>query len=208
MKRPQWPCEAGVMVSEQLRPRGIQCPAVLQAMEQVPRHLFVGGHQLSHAYEDRPLPIGRGQTISQPYVVAAALQALERERGNLLEVGCGCGYLAAVAATIGFKVTGLEIISELAELARTNLTAAGFDGVEVICANGREGYSTNAPYDCIVISAATPHVPEPLLGQLALGGKLIAPLGDSQQVLSVIEKLSTGLKTKSLFPVRYVPLTG
>lgn len=197
------------MVNQQLVVRNISDPAVLSAMRVVPRHLFVRPGDESLAYEDHPIPIGQGQTISQPYVVAATLEALALFPGaRVLEVGAGSGYQAALAAELGARVVTLEILPELADFARANLARAGYDRVEVHLADGRLGWPDGAPYDAIMLAAAAPELPARLWEQLAEGGRLVAPLGHEGQMLTLFHKQAGDRIEKRLFPVRYVPLTG
>ncbi len=197
------------MVSRQLETRGVRDPAVLSAMRVVPRHLFLRPLDLSQAYNDHPVDIGHGQTISQPYVVGAALEALRIVPGTrLLEVGAGSGYQAAVAAEMGAGVISLEIVEELAAFARANLLAAGYDRVRVHHADGWKGYPPGAPYDAIIVAAACPSLPPALWEQLRLGGRLVLPLGEQSQMLTLYEKEKGQRIERGLFPVRYVPMTG
>lgn len=197
------------MVSRQLEARGISDPAVLSAMRVVPRHLFVRPADQDQAYDDYPINIGEGQTISQPYVVAATLEALRLSPGaKVLEVGGGSGYQAAVAAEMGARVITLEILPRLAEFARANLAAAGYSGVQVYCADGWKGWPDEAPYDAVMLAAAAPAIPPALWQQLADGGRLVLPLGDQVQMLTLYEKRGQERIETRLFPVRYVPMTG
>ncbi len=166
------------MVERQIEARGVRNPRVLTAMREVPRHLFIPPPYDRSAYEDSPLPIGNGQTISQPYIVALMTELLEPEPGdNMLEIGTGCGYQSAILANLVKKVTSIERIPVVADLARSNLNALGFPNVEIITTDGTLGYPQNAPYNGIIITAATPTVPMPLLEQLAENGRLVAPVG-------------------------------
>ncbi len=179
------------MVAGQIRARGVRDPAVLSAMEAVPRHVFVPEPIRSSAYEDRPLPIGSGQTISQPYIVAVMTELLAvRPVDRVLEIGAGSGYQAAIIARIAREVISIERIAVVAADARRNLAAAGTGNVRVIEGDGTVGYPQEAPYDGIIITAASPDVPFPLPGQLADGGRLVAPIGPRgvQELVRVIRR--------------------
>jgi protein-L-isoaspartate(D-aspartate) O-methyltransferase len=199
------------MVEIQIAARGITDSATLEAMGSVPRHLFVPEDLRSEAYADYPLPIGHGQTISQPYVVALMTAQLElKGTERALEVGTGSGYQAAVLATIVREVYTIEIIPELATGAQTTLETCGYDNVRVRNADGYFGWEEHQPYDVIMITAAVDHIPSPLIEQLADEGRLILPLGDPlyYQTLTVVEKQGKQLITTHLTSVRFVPLTG
>jgi protein-L-isoaspartate(D-aspartate) O-methyltransferase len=197
------------MVQYQLRGRGIRDRNVLKAMERVPRHLFVPHGIREHAYADSPLPIGHGQTISQPFVVAAMTEALELSGGErVLEIGTGSGYQAAVLAEIAGEVYTIEIVPELAADAGKTLQQAGYENVFVRAGDGWKGWPERAPFDAVMVTAAPEEVPPPLLEQLKTGGRLVIPVGPrNAQELLVYEKTSSGLRTKKLFPVRFVPFT-
>lgn len=198
------------MVEEQLRQREVVDQRVLEAMEEVPRHLFVPQDSRTAAYEDYPLPIGQGQTISQPYIVALMLQALELT-GNehALEVGTGSGYQAAVLSRLVKHVYTVEIIPELADSARTILKQLQYDNVEVVAANGSIGWKAGAPYDAIIVAAASPVVPHALVEQLRDGGRLVLPVGSLvQQRLLRIRKREEEISTEDLGGCAFVPLVG
>jgi protein-L-isoaspartate(D-aspartate) O-methyltransferase len=196
------------MVSEQLAARDIHDPAVLEAMRSVPRHVFVPEAQREHAYDDTPLPIAAEQTISQPYIVALMSQLAEIARGDrVLEVGTGSGYQAAVLAALGAEVYSIEIIAELAASAQESLARAGY-AAHVRHGDGYAGWPGHAPFQAILITAAPPAIPEPLLEQLAVGGRLVAPVGRGAQDLIVVTRTATGFDRKSVLPVRFVPMTG
>jgi protein-L-isoaspartate(D-aspartate) O-methyltransferase len=198
------------MVEYQIAARGIRDQATLSAMREIPRHLFVPPPYDKSAYEDCPLPIGNGQTISQPYIVALMTDLLAlKPTDNVLEIGTGCGYQAAVLATLVRKVTSIERISEVAELAVANLAAIGIKNVNIIVGDGTLGFAQNAPYDGIIITAATPSVPRPLIEQLAEGGRLIAPVGgrDIQELIRITRE-GESLKEEHHGGVRFVPLIG
>jgi len=198
------------MVALQLEGRGIADARVLQAMQTVPRHIFVPPHLRDGAYADGPLPIGEGQTISQPYMVAITCQrAALRGHERVLEVGAGSGYQAAVLCALAREVVAVEWVPELAATARANLAAAGVTNVEVVHADGSLGYAPRAPYDAIVVAAAAPDVPPALVEQLAPGGRLVLPLGTRfMQELTVIEKRTDGLVRVGGDPCVFVPLVG
>ncbi len=186
---------------------------VARAMLKVPRHLFVPPNYSREAYADYPLPIGYGQTISAPHMVAIMCELLDPLPGHrVLEVGGGSGYHSAVVAELvgkSGKVITIERIPELAERARKTLKSLGYDNVEVIIGDGSEGYVREAPYDRIYVTAASPKVPEPLIKQLKCGGKMVIPVGDTIQTLYVVEKDEKGrLKKKRWGSVRFVPLVG
>ncbi len=186
---------------------------VVEAMKKVPRHLFVPPAYRSEAYVDAPLPIGKGQTISAPHMVAIMCELLDLKKGDkVLEVGAGCGYHAAVVAEIvgkDGKIIAIERIPELAEMAKRNLETLGYDNVLVIVGDGSKGYEKEAPYDKIYVTASAPKIPEPLIEQLKPGGKLVIPVGNFTQHLYVVEKDENGnIKKKNWGAVRFVPLIG
>jgi protein-L-isoaspartate(D-aspartate) O-methyltransferase len=198
------------MVERQIEARGVRNPRVLAAMREVPRHLFIPPPYDRSAYEDCPLPIGNGQTISQPYIVALMTELLEPEPNyTVLEIGTGCGYQSAVLAHLVKKVTSIERIPAVADLARSNLTALGFSNIEIITTDGTLGYPENAPYNGIIITAATPSVPKPLLEQLAENGRLVAPVGGREVQELVVLSNHKGVISQELHGgVRFVPLIG
>lgn len=198
------------MVDRQLRKRDIRSPRVLEAMESVPRHLFVSQEHLADAYADTPLPIGVGQTISQPYMVAAMAAALLLEGSEkVLEVGAGSGYQAAVLSLLAREVITIESQPSLAEVARARLAHLGYNNVRVETGDGSQGWPADSPYDAIVVTAAAPYVPPPLLEQLADGGRLVIPVGSAkQQELLRITKREGHSSRESLFACRFVPLLG
>jgi len=198
------------MVEYQIASRGIRDHRVLSAMKEVPRHLFVPPPYDKSAYEDCPLPIGNGQTISQPYIVALMTELLSLQpTDSVLEIGTGCGYQAAILAALVRQVTTIERIPEVAGLARANLSAVGCRNVEVIVGDGTLGHPQKAPYDGIIITAATPSVPRPLIEQLAEGGRLVAPVGgrDIQELIR-LRKKGGSLNEDHHGGVRFVPLIG
>ena len=198
------------MVEIQLRRRGINDPAVLDAMARVPRHEFVPPEFRYRAYDDIPLPIGEGQTISQPYMVAAitaALQLIGTER--VLEVGAGCGYQAAVLAALAKEIFAIEFRQVLAIAAQQNLARLGITNVHIHTGDGTLGLPQLAPFDAIVISAAAPDVPQPLLDQLADPGRMVVPVGDVEnQQLQLIHREHGNFRKITLDPCRFVPLIG
>ncbi|HPY59379.1 MAG TPA: protein-L-isoaspartate(D-aspartate) O-methyltransferase [Methanospirillum sp.] len=198
------------MVNQQILARGIKDPLVLQAMRTVPRHLFVPAPYSREAYQDYPLPIGDGQTISQPYIVAVMTELLSPARGDrILEIGAGSGYQAAVLAACGATVISIERIPAVAELAKKNLANAGVRNVQVLCLDGTMGYPEMAPYDGILITAGAPRIPEVLLDELADGGRLVAPVGDRNiQVLVRVTRNRDEYHTERHGAVRFVPLIG
>jgi protein-L-isoaspartate(D-aspartate) O-methyltransferase len=198
------------MVELQLRQRDIVDADVLHAMERVPRELFVPERERSRAYEDAALPIGHGQTISQPYMVARICEALAvRSRHRALDVGTGSGYQAAVLAELGAEVVTIERIPELAEQARTNLAAAAYGQVEVVVGDGTLGVPGRAPFDAIAVAAAAPGLPETLYEQLEPGGRLVVPVGGHRaQRLEVILRSPEGPAVIHSVPCRFVPLVG
>ena len=199
------------MIAEQLEARGFRDPAVLAAMRQVPRHLFVAPGLAERAYEDTPLPIGERQTISQPYMVALMSEALELAPGaRVLEVGTGSGYQAAVLAEMGARVVSLERIPRLAEHAAQVLQALGYgEQVRVEVGDGTLGWPPGAPYDAIVVTAGAPRIPRPLVEQLAEHGRLVLPMGeDDLQTLVRLRREPAGLVEEYLGECRFVKLLG
>jgi len=199
------------MVTYQLAGRDIDDKKVLEVMGKVKRHLFVPADLVNQAYNDNPLPIGYGQTISQPYIVGLMTQHLEVSlQDKVLEIGTGSGYQAAVLAELVDEVYTVEIVKELAESAKTRLHRRGYNNVNVKHADGYYGWEEHAPFDSIIVTAATNHVPPSLLDQLKDGGTLIIPLGSTYQfqTLTLMTKQGEDIKTKFITGVRFVPLTG
>lgn len=199
------------MVDRQLRRRGIRDERVLEAMDKIPREEFVPEDAAREAYRDDPIPIGYGQTISQPYMTALMAQELKLEGGEtVLEVGAGSGYAAAVLGALAARVAALEIVPELAAAARANLRRSGLDGnVEIVEGDGSVGYAPLAPYDGISVAAGAPDIPEALLGQLADGGRMVIPVGDRlDQELRVLTKHGSNLRSRASTYCRFVPLRG
>lgn len=192
---------------ETLQQKGIHDMAVLRAVATVPRHRFVPESLIGRAYDDTALPIGQGQTISQPYVQARSCELLQLTgRERVLEIGTGSGYQAAILAELGARVVSIEIVPELAEMARGNLAATGFGSVEVVTGDGWKGHAAGAPYDAILVTAAPDRVPEALVRELRTGGRMVLPVGTHDQRLRVLEKTPDGIRERELFEVRFVPM--
>ncbi len=197
------------MVNQQLRQRGISQPEVLAAMEQVPRHLFLPPTMRREAYADRALQLGPSRTIYQPYVVALMTALLDLKRGDsVLEVGTGTGYHAAVLSRIAHHVYSMEIDPVVASQAAHALGAMGYHNVQVWAGDGYRGLPEKAPFDAILLSAAPPRIPQPLLDQLRVGGKMVVPVGGVVQDLLVITKTRAGIEKRTVIPVRVSPMTG
>jgi protein-L-isoaspartate(D-aspartate) O-methyltransferase len=198
------------MVEEQLKPRGISDPEVLKAMSEVPRHEFLPQSQRPLAYTDQALPIGYGQTISQPYIVALMTQVLEIEKGDsVLEIGTGSGYQAAVLAALTDEVYSIEILRPLAVNARETLDRLQYDQVLTRIGDGYRGWPEHAPFNAIIVTAAPDHVPQPLIDQLAIGGRMVIPVGSYYQELILLKKDQGGnLTREGVVPVVFVPMTG
>jgi protein-L-isoaspartate(D-aspartate) O-methyltransferase len=198
------------MVETQLRRRGISDKRVLEAMETVPRHEFVPADFRNRSYDDSPLPIGEGQTISQPYIVAAMTAALHLTGSErVLEIGAGCGYQAAVLSILAKQVYTVECRGALATAAAQRLSRLGYSNVHVHCGDGTLGLPDFAPFDAILVAAAARSVPPPLLAQLGEGGRLILPIGDAEnQELQIIERRDGAFRTRALEGCRFVPLVG
>jgi protein-L-isoaspartate(D-aspartate) O-methyltransferase len=198
------------MVAHQIEARGVTDKAVLDAMRSTPRHLFVPPEQKDSAYADHPMPIGHGQTISQPYIVAAMTELLRPEKSHrILEIGTGSGYQAAVLAVLAKEVYTIEIVPDLAKSAAALLAKLEHRNVYVRHGDGYKGWPEKAPFDRIILTAAPPDIPEALIQQLRPGGKLVAPIGHSSwnQELIVLDKSSDGtVKRRSVFGVRFVPM--
>jgi protein-L-isoaspartate(D-aspartate) O-methyltransferase len=195
------------MVEVQIRARGVSDEKVLTAMRKVPRHLFVPDELKPFAYGDEPLPIGEGQTISQPYIVAYMTQVLRLSQGEkILEVGTGSGYQTAVLAEIVREVFTIELLSVLSERARTVLEALGYRNIRLKAGDGTLGWQENAPFDAIMVTAAAPAVPKRLQEQLGPKGRMIIPVGAAFQELFLITREKEGFHKKKLLPVRFVPL--
>jgi len=198
------------MVKDQIEKRGVNDKLVLKAMRNVKRHLFVPEERIADAYDDGPLPIGYGQTISQPYIVAYMTEVIQpKAEFKVLEIGTGSGYQAAVLAEIVKEVYTIEIVTELANAATQRLKKLGYSKVNVKEADGYYGWKENGPYDAIIVTAAAEFVPPPLIEQLKENGKIVIPIGSPfmTQTLMLIEKNGKKIKTKNLLPVRFVPFT-
>jgi protein-L-isoaspartate(D-aspartate) O-methyltransferase len=198
------------MVDEQIKARGVSSPRVLLAMEQVPRHLFVPAGERRQAYEDHPLPIGGGQTISQPYVVALMTALLDlTPQSRVLEIGTGSGYQAAVLSRLAGEVYSVEIVPELGARARDTLARLGYGNVHVRIGDGYRGWPEAAPFDAILLTAAPHAAPPPLVAQLKAGGRMVLPVGGFDQDLLVVTKNADGTtRQEKVLPVRFVPMTG
>jgi protein-L-isoaspartate(D-aspartate) O-methyltransferase len=199
------------MVAEDIKGRGIKDQKVLEVMGRIPRHLFVDEALKNRAYEDHPLPIGEGQTISQPYVVALMTEALGlRPKDRVLEIGAGSGYQAAVLAEIVQEVYTIEIRKTLAGEADERLRRLGYKNIKVKHADGYFGWEEHAPFDAIIITAFANHIPPPLIKQLREGGRLIVPLGSTAyyQILTLVTKRGKELDVLQMGPVAFVPMTG
>ncbi len=197
------------MVQEQVKQRGITKPEVLAAMEQVPRHLFVPDSLRADAYSDRPLVLGPGRSVYQPYVVALMTSLLELKKGDkVLEIGTGSGYHAAVLSRIAREVYSVEIVETVASQASKRLAVLGYHNVEIRVGDGYRGWPENAPFDAILLSAGTPRIPKLLIDQLRVGGKMVVPVGGFFQDLLVITKAADGIEKRTVIPVRLSPMKG
>jgi protein-L-isoaspartate(D-aspartate) O-methyltransferase len=205
----RWNAERARMVDEQIRARGVRNPSVLDAMRRVPRHLFVPEAERRSAYTDYPLPIGFGQTISQPYIVAFMTDALDVGKSHrVLEIGTGSGYQAAVLAELARAVFTIEIVPQLAERSRQTLQELGYGNIHVRAGNGYAGWPEEAPFDRIMVTAAPDEVPAALVEQLKLEGLMAIPVGTGEQMLHIMRRTPTGMTTIQTLPVRFVPMTG
>lgn len=197
------------MVVDQIERRGIRDPQTLAALRKVARHLFVPEEVRAEAYADHPLPIGHGQTISQPYIVAFMTEALGLRGGEtVLEVGTGSGYQAAILAEVAAHVYSIEIVEALAQHAAQRLQELGYRNVHVKSGDGYRGWPEAAPFDGILVTAAAPRIPEPLKAQLKEGGRLVLPVGEADQELVVITRRADRFEERRVLPVRFVPMTG
>lgn len=197
------------MVHEQLQARDVKDERVLAAMRKVPRHRFVPRDLADSAYEDNPLSLMLGQTISQPYIVGYMTQALNLRGGErVLEIGTGSGYQAAVLAELVSEVYTMEILPELAAQAQSTLDILGYKNIRIRCGDGYLGWPEAAPFDRIIVTAAPDHIPQPLIDQLKPGGRMIIPVGSRDQDLVLLEKNEQGVSIRSTIPVRFVPMTG
>jgi protein-L-isoaspartate(D-aspartate) O-methyltransferase len=195
------------MVDRQIEKRGIENPRVLQALRDVKRHLFVPPDEVASAYEDHPLPIGSGQTISQPYIVALMTESIDpHPTDRVLEIGTGSGYQAAVLSKLVKEVFSIEIVESLGRDAKKRLEDLGYDNVTVRIGDGYQGWPENAPFDKIVVTAAPPEIPQALVDQLAEGGRMVIPVGTSFQELLLIEKQKGEVTKRVITAVRFVPM--
>jgi protein-L-isoaspartate(D-aspartate) O-methyltransferase len=211
MPQEAYAAEREALVERTIEARGVTAPAVLEAMRAVPRHRFVPDSYMDQAYADHPLPIGYGQTISQPYIVALMTEALEPEPDDrVLEIGTGSGYQAAVLAVIVDQVYTIEIVPQLAESAAARLEALGYDNVSATQGDGYFGWEAFAPFDAIIVTAAPDHLPQPLVEQLKEGGHIVIPIGPpgGYQSLWRFTRVDDELQAENLGGVRFVPLTG
>jgi protein-L-isoaspartate(D-aspartate) O-methyltransferase len=200
--------ERMAMVREQIVSRGVKDPATLAAMRAIPRHRFVPGSQAASAYDDRPLPIGHGQTISQPFIVAYMTELIRPGPGRkILEIGTGSGYQAAILAATGAEVYSIEIITELATDAVARLRELGYGAVQTRAADGYHGWAEQAPFDAIIVTAASEFIPPPLIEQLKDGGVMVIPVGSPffVQTLMLVQKRGNAVTSANLMPVRFVP---
>ena len=208
-RTPDWDARRTRMVESQLHARDIRDPRVLQAMREVPRHLFVPEAERDDAYGDFPLPIGYSQTISQPYIVGFMTQALAvSPEHRVLEIGTGSGYQAAILGRLAREVYTIEIVEPLAERSRALLLNLGFKNVHVRAGNGYLGWPEQAPFDRIMVTAAPAEVPPALIEQLKIGGRMAIPVGTVSQQLRVMRRTAKGMETIETLPVRFVPMTG
>ncbi len=197
------------MIKEQIVKRGVQDSLVLEAMLQVERHKFVPQQYRSLAYIDRLLPIGYEQTISQPYIVALMTSLLNLKGDEkVLEIGTGSGYQAAILAELAKEVYSIEILESLAESAKSLLESLGYTNIFVKCGDGYKGLPEHAPFDAIIVTCAPPSIPEPLLEQLKIGGRMVIPVGTAYQELLLITRTQEGIKKESIIPVIFVPMQG
>ena len=192
-----------------LRSKGIHDERVLDAVARVPRHRFVPDRLQHLAYADRALPIGEGQTISQPYVVASMTEMLHiDETSKVLEIGTGSGYQAAVLSVLVNEVYSIEIVEPLGRRSAALLTELGYQNVHVRIGDGYQGWPEQAPFDAIIVTAAPDHIPQPLIEQLAVGGRMVLPVGDSRQFITLVERTETDVEITRDLPVLFVPMTG
>jgi len=197
------------MVETQIKARGVKDPRVISALLKVERHRFVLEDYLNSAYADQPLPIGEGQTISQPYIVALMTELLElKENEKVLEIGTGSGYQAAILAELAKEVYTIEIIESLASTAKKRLSELGYQNIRVKAGDGYLGWPEAAPFDAIIITASPDHIPKPLLDQLKEGGRMVVPVGTYAQELKKIVKRSGKIETTGIISVIFVPMTG
>jgi protein-L-isoaspartate(D-aspartate) O-methyltransferase len=197
------------MVKSQIRARGVNDAAVLDALRKVPRHLFVPEAYRHRSYDDTPLPIGHEQTISQPFIVGLMSDLLALDGSDkVLEIGTGSGYQAAILGELAAEVYTIEIVEPLAERASGVLEELGYQNVHVRAGDGYRGWPSQAPFDAVILTAAPPAIPQPLIDQLREGGILVAPVGEGEQDLVVLEKTASGVTRSRVIAVRFVPMTG
>ena len=195
------------MVESQIKDRGVTHPGVLDAMRRVPRHEFVPDALDERAYDDTPLPIGEGQTISQPYIVAYMTEALEpKATDRVLEIGTGSGYQAAILAELVKEVYTIELVPALADRARAVLTALGYKNIRARTGDGYRGWPEAAPFDKIIVTAAPDQVPPVLVDQLAVNGIMVVPVGRGDQMMTILRKTPAGVVRRETIPVRFVPM--
>ena len=203
-----WKIAAQTMVNKQIKDRGVVDPKVLDVLSKTPRHKFVPSDMIDYAYDHRPLPIGEGQTISQPYIVALMTELLGLSgKEKVLEIGTGSGYQSAILSSLSYKVYTIEIVKSLALRAKKVLKELDMNNVYVRWGDGYKGWPSEAPFDCIIVTAAPNEIPEALIKQLKIGGKLVIPVGKYWQELKVISKTSdSNINEKTIIPVRFVPM--
>ncbi|MEK7398073.1 MAG: protein-L-isoaspartate(D-aspartate) O-methyltransferase [Candidatus Poribacteria bacterium] len=205
----QYTLKRDKMVTDQIVSRNVKNNLVLLAMQKVPRHEFVREQDKKYAYEDTPLEIGEDQTISQPYIVALMTELLGlKGEEKVLEIGTGSGYQAAILAEIAKEVYTIEIIKSLADNAQKTFKRLGYNNIAVKWGDGYQGWKEHAPFDKVIVTAAPDHIPQPLVDQLKVGGRLVIPVGSMFQKLKLITKTDKGIVEKSIVPVRFVPMTG
>ncbi len=197
------------MIERQIIARGIRDPKLIQAMIKIPRHEFIPADLRDHAYDDNPIPIGMEQTISQPYIVALMTEILNLKQGErVLEVGTGSGYQTAILAELGCKLYTIEIVEPLLEKAKELLESLGYRNIHYSTGDGYCGWEEHSPFDAIIVTAAPDHIPQSLIGQLKVKGRMVIPVGDMSQELILIRKTENGVEMKTVTPVRFVPMTG
>lgn len=197
------------MVNEQIKERGISNKELIDALLKVPRHEFVPKEYRSYSYYDGPLPIGEDQTISQPYMVALMTDLLNLKPGEkVLEIGTGCGYQTAILSELGCEVYTIEIVESLGTGAKQLLGNLGYNNIYFRIGDGYKGWEEKSPFDAILVTASPHIIPKPLLDQLKIGGRMVIPIEEDHQELKLITKKKSGLSTKSITPVRFVPMTG
>ncbi len=202
-----WKSRADRMVESQIVSRGVRDPDVIRVMKNTPRHKFIPANLSDHAYDDNPLPIGSGQTISQPYIVALMTEYLQLTGSEkVLEIGTGSGYQAAVLSPLVDTCYSIEVVKSLAREASGKLDVMNYDNVVVKWGDGYKGWPEHAPFDRIIITAAPPQIPEKLVEQLAVGGRMVLPVGSHFQELILITKTNKGVRKKTIIPVRFVPM--